>query len=571
MMGQAGTSRPMYDVIVVGAGASGAPLAARLSEDADRRVLLIEAGPDEPTTESFPPDLLNAAAMTGALPSHPDNWAFVANLTPELPYSVARGRILGGSTTLNGTYYVRARKEDFTNWVAKGNPEWSYEKVLPFYKKAENDLLYGETDVHGGSGPVPIIRTRPADYQPLAAAYAAAFAELGFREEPDKDDQQPPGYGPLPRNAVDGVRINTGIAYINPNRQRPNLTIHGNTLARKVIFDGTRAAGIEVETDGQIETIGAGQIVLSAGAFNSPHLLLLSGIGPAAELTAAGVPVIEDLPGVGKDFSDHPDIFFTWVARHKPHPHALHTQFENVLNWTAKDSPYPAGDLEILPFLESFGALLVIGGGHPLVTIAGQALHPVRFIKSLKGISLRHLFQQLEYQSALFFAAAVQQADSRGQLTLVSSDPRTQVKIDYHYLSTDNDLRRMREATRTCARVLQTRAMKPWFKRFAGISQKILDDDHALDRWMRSRLATAIHACGTCKMGPSPAGGDVVDQYGRVHGVTGLRVADTSIFPLAPSRGPAATAIMVGERIADFIRTDAGTSKTQPPVTPASA
>jgi choline dehydrogenase-like flavoprotein len=211
--------------------------------------------------------------------------------------------------------------------------------------------------------------------------------------------------------------------------------------------------------------------------------------------------------------------------------------------------------------------LLLIGGGSPIATILGQALHPVTFIESLKGISLRRLFRQLETQSALFFAASVQQEDSRGQVTLVSSDPRTQVKIDYNYLSADNDLRRMREVIRTGARILQTQAMKPWFKRFAEINQQTLDDDQALNEWMRSHLATAIHACGTCKMGPSPADGAVVDQYGRVHGVTGLRVADTSIFPRAPSRGPAASAIMAGERIADFIRTGADsptTTHTQP-------
>ena len=540
-----------FDVVVVGAGASGAPLAARLSEDPERQVLLIEAGPDAPATRDFPADLLNAKAMTGALPSHPCNWAFLANLTPSLPYSVARGKILGGSTALNGTYYVRARVEDFDRWVAAGNDQWSWEKVLPFYKKAERDLRYGETAVHGGSGPVPVNRTAPSQYSDLGRALSAAFAELGFPPEPDKNDQLPPGYGPLPRNAVDGVRINTGIAYVNPHRDRPNLTVRGNTLARRVVFDGTRAVGVEVETGGVAEFIGADEVALSAGAFNSPHLLMLSGIGPAGQLKAAGINVLSDLP-VGQNFTDHPDVTFSWVARRRlPR---VDTQFELVLNWRASGSPYEAGDLEILPSTESFGSMMLAGGGSVVRTMLGQAIHPVRFARSLRGISLRRFIQQVESQNCPFFSTAVQQADSRGQLTLVSADPRKQPRIDYNYLSDPRDLARMREAVRMSAKVLRTQAMRPWFKRFADIDSGTLGDDAALDHWTRTHLATAIHACGTCRMGPASDPDAVVDQYGRVHGVSGLRVADTSIMPLTPLRGPAATAIMLGERIADLMR-----------------
>lgn len=525
--------------MVVGAGASGAPLAARLSEDPACQVLLIEAGPDAPATADFPADLRDAKAMTGALPSHPCNWAFLANLTPSLPYSVARGKILGGSTALNGTYYVRARVEDFDRWVAAGNEQWSWEKVMPFYKKAEKDLRYGESAVHGGAGPVPV--SRSAEYGELGQALSAAFAELGFAAEPDKNDQLPPGYGPLPRNAVGGLRINTGIAYINPHRGRPNLHVRGNTLARRVVFDGTRAVGVEVESAGVVRCVTAAEVVLSAGAFNSPHLLMLSGIGPASQLTAAGIPVLADLP-VGRDFTDHPNLTFCWVAR-RALPR-VDTQFELVLNWRSAGSPYQAGDLEILPSTESFDSMML--AAIQQVAVQQAALRQA----AVQQAALR----QAEPRDYPFFSAAVQQAESRGQVTLVSADPARRPRIDYNYLSDPRDLARMREAIRTSARVLRTRAMEPWFERFADITEATLADDAALDRWTRTHLATAIHACGTCRMGPVSSPEAVVDQYGRVHGVTGLRVADTSIMPLTPLRGPAATAIMLGERIADFMR-----------------
>jgi choline dehydrogenase-like flavoprotein len=283
---------------------------------------------------------------------------------------------------------------------------------------------------------------------------------------------------------------------------------------------------------------------------------MLSGIGPAAELAAAGVEVLVDLPGVGKDFSDHPDIPVSFVPRRVPARRG--TSFESVLNWSSDGGRYPAGDLEILPVLETFGGAMLAGGGSVLQTVLSQAAHPFRFLRSLKGISLRRFLQQLRAQSSMFLATAVQQENARGQLTLVSADPTVQIKIDYHYLSDPDDLRRMREVMRTSAKILASPHLRPWVKRLTELDQATLDDDAALDAWMLSHLSTAIHACGTCKMGPSPEDGDVVDQYGKVHGVTGLRVADTSIFPLAPLRGPAATAMVVGERIADFVITRAG-------------
>lgn len=503
-----------YDVIVVGAGASGAPLASRLSEDPRRTVLLLEAGATPTTRGEFPTDLLDGYRLTGAMPDHAHNWAFAGHLTPTVATTVARGRILGGSTTLNGTYFIRGRRRDFDAYAAAGNPAWSYEAVLPYFRRLETDLDHGETPLHGGAGPVPVRRVTDRDHTAVTAAFVAACGELGHPWEADKNGEQAPGVGPLPMNSVDGVRMNTGLTYVLPALGRPNLTVRGDVVVRRVVLADAVVTGVEVEVAGAVSVISATEVVLAAGAFASPHLLALSGIGPRADLERAGIPLAVDLPGVGRNLTDHPQIRLDFTL-HPTAPALGREMLQCVLHLGEAGSD--DADLEILPFLR------------PLPDIMGVPS------------------ADTSHDLTLFLA--LQRPDSRGTVITVSADPAVRPRIDYHYLEQASDRRRLRHAVRTAVQLLRTEAMRT-LVRDIGIGDEILYHRLRLDDWIAAHLATAIHAGGTCRMGSDPAAGAVVDQYGRVHRVAGLRVADTSILPFTPSRGPAATAVMIGERMA---------------------
>ncbi len=489
-----------HDVVIVGGGSAGCALAGRLSEDPGRRVLVLEAGPAPTRPGDYPEELRDVSSLAGADDGHPYNWSFATELTDAAHRSrTARGRVLGGSSAINGANHLWATRADVDGWHG-----WSWEEALAAYVRAEDDHDMPGQD-HGHDGPVPVERPAGELLAGLTTRIVRAAAALGVPAEPDKNGDAPPGVGLVPANVSHGTRINAAMAYVLPHRDRTNLTVRGDCPVAHVLFDGDRAVGVRTLAG---ERIDAGEVVLAAGAIASPHLLALSGIGPADELRDAGVAVRLDRPGVGHGWSDHPAVFLGFGYDESLHPEAVSAQAAVHLDAATLDAdlpPDPAGDLEVLLFCRPFAP----GGA-------------------------RHLM------------CAVQHPDSRGDAVLRSDDPRERPRLRHHYLASAADRARMRAVVRFGVDLLRS----------GGIAIPTLprDSDTDLDAWVASSLTTSSHLCGSAAMGPASDPTAVVDADLRVHGVDGLRVVDTSVVPTVPRRGPAATALMLGERASDLIR-----------------
>jgi choline dehydrogenase len=514
----------MFDYVIVGAGSAGCVLAARLSEDPEVQVLLVEAGPAD-TKEN-----VHVPAVFGQLFKTDVDWDFSTapeeNCNGRMMY-LPRGKVLGGSSSLNAMVYIRGNRADYDGWRDAGHPGWGYDDLLPYFLRSE-DNERGESEYHGAGGPLSVSDSRSRN--PLSLAWIEAAQETGLPANDDFNGARQTGVGMYQTTQRGGMRCSTAVAFLHPAMDRPNLTVETRTQVHNVILENGRAVGVAGERNGEpLELRAEREVILSAGAYNSPQLLMLSGIGPAEHLTLRQIEVQVDLPDVGQNLQDHINSGVIYTTD-EPVSLILGAEPEyQEMFATEGRGPLTSNVAEAGGFWRTRADLAA-----PDIQFHAA---PVMFVDEGLGDPVAH---------GLSFGACLLTPRSRGTVTLRSADPTAKPWIRHNFLSDPDDVQTMMEGLRLTLDIARAPALAKYCEAlFVGPGST---DETALRGHLGRHSQTLYHPVGTCSMGP------VVDEELRVHGVEGLRVVDASVMPVVPRGNTNAPTIAVAERAADLIR-----------------
>ena len=542
------------DYVIVGAGSAGCALAYRLSE-AGASVLVVEYGGS---------DVGPLIQMPGAL-SFPMNmkrydWGYWSEPEPHLGgrrLACPRGKVIGGSSSINGMVYVRGHAKDFDAWEAMGASGWSYADVLPYYKRMETwDPAGhgGDASWRGSDGPLHV--TRGKRDNPLVQAFVQAGRQAGYQLTDDYNGQQQEGFGPMEHTIHKGARWSAAKAYLRPALQRKNCNLIRG-LARKIVFSGRRAVGVELLAGGGLKTVRAKrEVILASSSINSPKLLMLSGIGPAAHLAAHGIEIVADRPGVGQNLQDHLEVYIQMAASQPVSLFKYWNVFGKAwvgLQWAlTRSGPGASNQFESAGFIRS-----AVGVEYPDLQFH---FLPIAVRYDGKAASEGHGFQA---------HIGPMRSPSRGAVTLRSAKPEDSPKITFNYMSTEKDWIDFRRGIRLTREIFAQEAFRPFVKHEIQPGFE-LQTDAQIDEFIRAHAESAYHPCGTCKMGAVDDPLAVVDPQTNVIGVKGLRVVDSSIFPQITNGNLNGPSIMVGEKASDLIlgKTPLARANSQPWLAP---